>query len=381
MTIKPIYLDYAATTPVDPRVVATMLAYLSFDGEFGNPSSSHAYGKSAKEAVELARAQVADLIHAEPGEIIWTSGATEANNLALKGMAALYQGKGRHIVTFKTEHSAVLDCCQELEKQGFYVTYLAPNANGLIDWEVFLSAIREDTIAVSMMHVNNELGVVQDIQKMAEFTASRGILFHMDAAQSAGKILIDVTKTPVDLISFSAHKIYGPKGVGALYLRKKPRVRVAAQIHGGGHEQGMRSGTLPTHQIAGMGEAFAIAGQTMQQDYQRILLLRERFLKPLLGTAKFRVNGCLAHSYPGIINLHVASTKANRLMHDLPELAFSAASACHAKGDEPSYVLRALGQTRAEAECGVRFSFGRFTTEKEIDTASRLLLTVVDKPS
>lgn len=363
----PIYLDYAATTPVDPRVAAKMSQFLS--AGFGNPSSSHPYGQTAKNAVDEARQQVAHLIHAEPSEIIWTSGATEANNLALKGAAELYKSKGKHIITMKTEHPSVLDCCQQLEKDGFFVTYLSPENNGLLDLEKFRAAIRDDTILVSIMHVNNETGVIQDIASIANITSTRGILFHVDAAQSAGKIPIHLNELPIDLMSFCAHKVYGPKGIGALYLRRKPRVRVAAQIHGGGHESGMRSGTLPTHQIVGMGEAFAIAKNEMLADYEKTQVLSDLFLKGLQDLTVMSINGDRMHALPNILNLRFDGIKSESLMAALPNLAISAGSACHSKGEEPSYVLRALGQSKEEAASAVRFSFGRFTTLEEINSA------------
>lgn len=369
-----IYLDYAATTPVDSAVAEHMAQYLTSKGVFGNPSSTHLFGKTAREAVEHARVQVAELIHADPAEIIWTSGATEANNLALKGAAQLYQAKGKHIVTLRTEHPSVLDVCQQLEKEGFSVTYLMPDHKGLLDLEQFRAALRQDTILVSVMQVNNEIGMIQDIAAIAEITSARGILLHVDAAQSAGKIPIDLKTLPVDLMSFCAHKIYGPKGVGALYLRRKPRVRVAAQIHGGGHEHGMRSGTLATHQIVGMGAAFALAKQKMPMDQSQINELRTRFLQGIQGIKSVIINTDLAYSVPNILNLRFAGVKSEKLMSLVPELALSAGSACHSKGVEPSYVLRALGQSEAEAACGVRFSFGRFTTQNEIDFAIETLV-------
>ncbi len=367
--IQPIYLDYAATTPVDPRVAAKMAQYLMLDGGFGNPASVHVFGLAAKTAVDTARAQVADLIRADPQDIIWTSGATEANNLALKGAAMLYQTKGRHIVTVKTEHPSVLDTCQQLEKIGFTVTYLTPCSNGLVDIAELESVLRADTMMVSVMHVNNETGVIQDIKAIADLTSSRGILFHVDAAQSAGKIPFDVCSMPVDLMSLSAHKIYGPKGIGALYVRRKPRVRVAAQIHGGGHEQGMRSGTLATHQIVGMGEAFQIAKQEMQSDEQNIRLRRDRFLQGISASHPVTINGEISRCYPGILNIRFPSIKALALLHTLPNIALSVGSACLSKGIEPSYVLRAMGQTAEQAHGGIRVSFGRFTKEIEINQA------------
>jgi len=369
---KPIYLDYAATTPVDPRVAEKMTHYLTADGVFGNASSTHFFGREAKKAIEEAREQVADLVDAEPAEIIWTSGATEANNLALKGAAELYQQKGRHIITVKTEHSAVLDCCQFLEKKGFFVTYLSPEKNGIISKEALLEAIRDDTILVSVMHLNNETGVIQDIQRLAEITSARGILFHTDAAQSAGKIPLSIRKTPVDLVSFSGHKLYGPKGVGALYVRRKPRVRLAAQIHGGGQEQAMRSGTLPTHQIVGIGEAFAIAKREIKNDEARIRECRDAFwqgLQPLVAKG-LSANTDFSCSFPGILNICFPNTTAEKLMSALPIIALSRGSACLSKGIEPSYVLRAMGLTTELAASSVRFSFGRFTTLEEVRRAA-----------
>jgi cysteine desulfurase len=366
---KTVYLDYAATTPVDSRVAAIMAQCLSLDGNFGNPASMHAFGLSAKAAVERARADVADLIQADPQEIVWTSGATEANNLALKGAAMLYQAKGKHIVTVKTEHSSVLDTCQYLEKQGYSVSYLTPNADGLVTLDQLMSVLRADTILVSIMHVNNETGVIQDIRAIADLTSSRGMLLHVDAAQSAGKIPINLATLPVDLMSLSAHKIYGPKGVGALYVRRKPRVRVAPLIHGGGHEQGMRSGTLATHQIVGMGEAALIAKQVMQSNYEHLSLLRDRLLRGLSIKHSLKVNGEISKSYPGILNIRFAGVKAQDLLNRLPNLALSVGSACLSKGIEPSYVLRAMGQTADDAHGGIRVSFGRFTTECDIDNA------------
>lgn len=374
---SPVYLDYAATTPVDPRVAAKMQEYLTLDGIFGNPSSTHFFGKKAKEAVEEARMQVADLIRAEASEIIWTSGATESNNLALKGAAALYQQKGKHIVTLKTEHPAVLDCCQQLEKQGFFVTYLSPETNGLLDLEKFRAALRDDTILVSIMHVNNEIGVIQNISAIAEITSAKGILFHVDAAQSLGKIPIDMQTMPIDLMSFSAHKIYGPKGMGALYIRRKPRVRVAAQIHGGGQEQGMRSGTLATHQIVGMGEAIHIAKNEMAMNEKNMLHLRDLFLREVEKLPHFVLNTDLTHSIPSILNIRFTGISSEKMQNLLPQLAISSGSACLAKGIEPSFVLRALGQSDDAAKCGLRFSFGRFTTADDIIFATTQIAQVV----
>lgn len=376
----PIYLDYAATTPVDPRVATVMMRYLLPDGLFGNPASTHSFGQEAKKAVEEARLNVAEVISAYPAEIIWTSGATEANNLALKGAAQLYQRKGKHIITLKTEHSAVLDCCQQLEKEGFTVTYLTPETNGLLDLEKFQAALRDDTILVSIMQVNNEIGVIQDLQSIANITKARDILFHVDAAQSIGKVALNVQHIPVDLVSLSAHKVYGPKGIGALYVRRKPRVRVAAQIHGGGQELGMRSGTLATHQIAGMGEAFRLAKNLFASEQKKISEFKRRFLHGLASIQGLMVNGESEHTVPHILNLYFPGQKATSLMEALPELAISKGSACQAKGDEPSYVLRALGLSREIAECSVRFSFGRFTTDEEINYAVQCLLAAKTQP-
>lgn len=371
---KPIYLDYAATTPVDPRVAAKMMHYLTSDGVFGNASSTHAFGQAAKAAVDEARFQVADLIGADVTEIIWTSGATEANNLAIKGAAELYRGRGNHIITLKTEHPSVLECCQQLEKNGFSVTYLSPESNGLLDVDKLRAAIRDETILISVMHVNNEIGVIQDIKSIAELTSARGILFHVDAAQSVGKIAINCRDIPIDLLSFCAHKIYGPKGIGALYVRAKPRVRVATQIHGGGQERGMRSGTLPVHQIVGMGEALAIASVEMQKDHQHISALKTHFLQGLANFNKMQINGDMAHSAAHIANIQLGDIPAVLMIKALPDLAISVGSACHSKGNEPSYVLRALGYNAERAACGLRFSFGRFTTLDEIECAVRLIL-------
>lgn len=368
-----IYLDYAATTPVDEQVAQAMMACLTMDGVFYNPASQHAGGQQARQLIEAARLQVADVIHADPSEIIWTSGATESNNLALKGAAHLYKRRGKHIVTMKTEHKAVLDTCQHLEKEGYQVTYLAPEANGLLNLETLKQALRPDTVLVSIMHVNNETGVVQDIQAIAALTSARGILFHVDAAQTVGKADIDVTKMPIDLLSLSAHKVYGPKGVGALYLRKRPRVRVEPFIHGGGHEQGMRSGTLATHQIVGMGAAFALAKKRKTEDFVHIQALRERFLAGLKVLPGFSLNTDLANSVPHILNVRFNGMLADAILAKLPEIATSTASACQGKGTEGSYVLRALGLTESEAKSSIRFSFGRYTTAAEVDTAVGLV--------
>lgn len=371
--MKPIYLDYAATTPIDQRVAKKMCAYLTHEGAFGNPASLHVYGQEARQAVDCARAQVAAFLCADPSEIVWTSGATESNNLALKGAARLYQRKGKHIITMKTEHKAVLDTCQHLEKEGYIVTYLAPDANGLLDLNQLAAALQSDTILVSIMHVNNETGVIQDIASIAKMTSTRGILLHVDAAQSAGKVKLDMRNTPIDLLSLSAHKVYGPKGIGALYLRKKPRVRVEPLIHGGGHEQGMRSGTLPVHQIVGMGDALHIAEQEMQRDGEHISLLRERFLSGLQSIKNLRINGDLIASVPHILNLRFEGMLAEAILAKLPTIATSTASACQGKGTEGSYVLRAMGQSEEQAKSAVRFSFGRFTTRENIEEAVALI--------
>lgn len=363
-----IYLDYAATTPVDPRVADKMLQYLTPSGIFANPASRHTFGQAAKQAVDTAREQVAAFIHAEPSEIIFTSGATEANNLALKGAVTLYRRKGKHIITMKTEHKSVLEPCQHLEKQGFSVTYLNPLPNGLLDITAFQAAVRDDTILVSIMHVNNELGVIQDLAAIAEVTAARGILLHVDAAQSAGKVTIDVTRVPIDLLSLCAHKVYGPKGIGALYVRKKPRVRVEAQIHGGGHEQGMRAGTLAPHQIVGLGEALHIAVAEMAADSAHIQGLRDRLLQGLVKCPGLAVNTDLACSVPHILNVRMAGL-AEKL---LTSVAISTASACQNQDGAVSYVLRALGQTAEEAQQAIRFSFGRWTTVEEINRVIQL---------
>jgi cysteine desulfurase len=375
----PIYLDNAATTPMDPRVAEKMAQFLTSAGHFGNPASlTHAYGHTAKEAVETARAQVAALIHAEPSEIIWTSGATEAINLALKGAAQLYQRKGRHIVTMQTEHKAVLDTCQELEKNGFRLTYLAPEENGVLDTDKFRAALTDETILAAVMHLNNETGVIQDIKTLAGITAEKNILFLSDAAQSNGKLSIDVRDMQVDFIALCAHKVYGPKGMGALYVRRKPRARVAAQIHGGGQEQGMRSGTLATHQIVGMGEAFTIAKQETESDYKNCLALRDLFLSKLSACAQFTLNGDLNNSWPGILNLSFDKLPSVVFMQEFPELAVSTGSACGSKGTEPSYVLTAMGLPFALTSTAIRFSFGRFTTIEECEYACACLQKLHD---
>jgi len=376
----PIYLDYSATTPVDPRVAEKMMHYLTIQGHFGNPASrSHQFGWDAEKAVEEARAQVADLINADPKEIVWTSGATESDNLAIKGVAHFYQKKGKHIITSQTEHKAVLDTCRQLEREGFEVTYLVPEANGLIDLKKLEAAIREDTILVSIMHVNNEIGVISDIAEIGEITRAHKVLFHVDAAQSAGKVPIDLKTMKVDLMSFSAHKIYGPKGIGALYVRRKPRVRLEAQMHGGGHERGMRSGTLPTHQIVGMGEAFRIAKQEMASENERFIKLRDRLWNGLKDIEELYVNGDLEHRIPGNLNLSFNFVEGESLIMALKDLAVSSGSACTSASLEPSYVLRALGRNDELAHSSIRFTLGRFTTEEDIDYAIPLIRTKIEK--
>lgn len=377
----PIYLDYSATTPVDPRVAEKMCRYLTLEnGLFGNPASrSHRFGWDAEAAVEEARAQVAALINADPKEIVFTSGATESDNLAIKGVAQFYRKKGQHIVTCKTEHKAVLDTCRALERDGFEVTYLDPEPNGLIDLGKLEAALRPDTILVSIMHVNNEIGVIQDITAIGEMTRARGILFHVDAAQSAGKVPIDMETMKVDLMSLSAHKVYGPKGIGALYVRRKPRVRLEAQMHGGGHERGMRSGTLATHQIVGMGEAFRIAREEMAAESERIRALRDRMLAGLRDIEEVYVNGDLEQRVPHNLNLSFAFVEGESLMMALKDLAVSSGSACTSASLEPSYVLRALGRPDELAHSSIRFSIGRFTTEEDVDYAVKLIHEKIGK--
>ncbi len=364
----PIYMDYSATTPVDPRVAKRMMECLTPDGAFGNPASrSHQYGWDAENLVEEARRNVADLVNADPKEIIWTSGATESDNLAIKGVAHFYQNKGKHIITSKTEHKAVLDSCRHLEREGFEITYMAPEPNGLIDLAKLEAAIRDDTILVSIMHVNNEIGVVQDIAAIGELTRSKKVLFHVDAAQSAGKVPIDLENMKVDLMSFSAHKIYGPKGIGALYVRRKPRVRIEAQMHGGGHERGMRSGTLPTHQIVGMGEAFRIANEEMQAENEKLLSLRNRLWDGIKDMEEVYLNGDLEQRVAGNLNISFNFVEGESLILALRDIAVSSGSACTSASLEPSYVLRALGRDDELAHSSIRFTFGRFSTEEEVD--------------
>lgn len=368
-----IYLDYAATTPVVDQVVNRMLEYLTIDRTFGNPSSLHSYGREALKAVEAARDQVALCLNAEAKELIWTSGATESINLAIKGAAQLYQRKGKHIVTLQNEHKAVLDACQYLEKLGYQVSYLAPQKNGLVDLAELEETLRSDTVLVSIMQVNNETGIVQDIAAIAELTYSRGILLHVDAAQAIGKIDIDLQKVPVDLMSLCAHKVYGPKGIGALFLRKKPRVRVAALLHGGGHEQGMRSGTLATHQIVGMGEACEIAKHALTKDRQIINALRDQFLNGLKTLKNFQLNAPLTHTVPHILNVRFEGMLAEALLAQLPMIAASTASACKGNSIEGSHVLRAMGFNPSQIKSSIRFSFGRFTTSFDIETVVKVI--------
>ena len=378
--LTPTYMDYSATTPVDKRVAEKMAKYLTLEGDFGNPASrSHYYGWQAEKAVDEARSQVADLVGADPREIVWTSGATESNNLAIKGIANFYQKRGKHIITLKTEHKAVLDTCRQLEREGFEVTYLEPLSNGLLDINVFKDAIREDTILASIMHVNNEIGVIQDIQSIGDICREHKIFFHVDAAQSAGKISIDLASLPVDLMSFSAHKIYGPKGMGALYVSRKPRVRLEAQIHGGGHERGMRSGTLATHQIVGMGEAFAIAKTEMLEEGKKIKQLRDRLLEGFSDMEEVVINGDIEQRVPGNLNISFNYVEGESLMMAISDVAVSSGSACTSASLEPSYVLRALGLSDELAHSSIRFSIGRYTTEKDVDDAIRLVREKVEK--
>jgi len=365
---RPIYLDYSATTPIDDRVVKEMIRYMGQDGIYGNPATrSHAYGWDAEAAVEAARKNIADLVGADPKEIIFTSGATESDNLAIKGAAHFNIKKGKHIVTSKTEHKAVLDSCRQLEREGFEVTYLDPEPNGLIDLEKFKAALRDDTTLVSIMHANNEIGVIQDIEAMGNICRERKVIFHVDAAQSAGKVPMDLSSLPVDLMSFSAHKIYGPKGMGALYVQRKPRIRLEAQIHGGGHERGMRSGTLATHQIVGMGEAFRIAKEEMEFENERLLSLRSRLWDGVKDMEEVYINGDMEHRLPGNMNISFNFVEGESLMMALSDLAISSGSACTSASLEPSYVLRALGRNDELAHSSIRFSIGRYTTAEDIN--------------
>lgn len=377
---KPIYFDYAATTPVDPRVAQKMMQYLTLDGIFGNPASrSHAFGWEADKAVEDAREQVAALINADAKEIVWTSGATESNNLAIKGAAHFNERRGKHIITCKTEHKAVLDTCRQLEREGYEVTYLDPESNGLIDLKKFKAALRPDTSVASIMHVNNETGVIQDIAAMGELCRANKTVFHVDAAQSAGKVPIDMETLKVDMMSFSGHKIYGPKGIGALYVRRKPRVRIEAQMHGGGHERGMRSGTLPTHQIVGMGEAFRLAKAEMNAETDRILMLRNRLWDGLKDIEEVYLNGDADQRVAGILNVSFNYVEGESLMMSLKDLAMSSGSACTSASLEPSYVLRALGRSDELAHSSLRLSMGRFTTVEEVDYAIERIHAAVEK--
>ncbi len=374
----PIYLDYSATTPVDPRVAQKMIPFLT--EQFGNPASrSHAFGWEAEKAVEEAREHVAALLNADPKEIIWTSGATEGNNLAIKGAANFYKGKGKHIVTMKTEHKAVLDTVRELERQGFVATYLDPQQNGLLDLEKFKAALRPDTVLASVMMVNNEIGVIQPIAEIGEICRSKGIIFHCDAVQAAGKIPIDLQTLKVDLLTVTAHKVYGPKGIGALYVRRKPRVRIEPQIHGGGHERGLRSGTLPTHQIVGMGEAFRIAKLEMAAESVRIRALRDKLLNGFKDMEEVYVNGDMERRIPGNLNISFNFVEGESLIMGIKDVAVSSGSACTSASLEPSYVLRALGRSDELAHSSIRFTIGRFTTEEEIDYAVKLLRSKIGK--
>ena len=376
----PIYLDYASTTPVDPRVVAKMQECLSLEGNYGNPASrSHEFGWKAEESVEEARANVASLVNCDHREIVWTSGATESDNLAIKGAARFYRKKGNHIITSKLEHKAVLDSCRQLEREGFEVTYLDPDAKGIIKPEELVKNIKDETILVSLMHVNNEIGVINDIAALGEITRENGIVFHVDAAQSTGKVPIDLANLKVDLMSFSAHKTYGPKGVGALFVRRKPRVRLEAMIHGGGHERGMRSGTLPTHQIVGMGEAFKLAEEEMSADNARISALREKFWQGLKDIEEVHLNGHEEKRAAGFLNVSFNFIEGESLIMALKDIAVSSGSACTSASLEPSYVLRALGLKDELAHSSIRFALGRFTTEQEVDYTINLVKDSVTK--
>jgi cysteine desulfurase len=376
----PIYLDYSATTPTDPRVAAKMAECLTIEGNFGNPASrSHSFGWTAEAAVDLARQQVADLINADPREIVWTSGATESDNLAIKGAAHFYRKKGNHIITMKTEHKAVLDTCRQLEREDFEVTYLDPQEDGLLDLETLKSAITDQTILISIMHVNNEIGVIQDIEAIGEITREKRIIFHVDAAQSTGKVDIDLERMKVDLMSFSGHKTYGPKGIGALYVRRKPRVRIEAQMHGGGHERGMRSGTLATHQIVGMGEAFRLAREEMATENERVRMLRDRLYNGLNNMEEVYVNGDMEHRIAGNLNISFNFVEGESLIMALRDLAVSSGSACTSASLEPSYVLRALGRNDELAHSSIRFTIGRFTSAEEVDYTVELVRAAVEK--
>jgi cysteine desulfurase len=375
-----IYLDYASTTPVDPRVASKMMEFLTPEGEFGNPASrSHRFGWKADEAVEQARSHVANLVNCDPREIVWTSGATEADNLAIKGVARFYKSKGNHIITSKIEHKAVLDPCRQLEREGFDVTYLDPDEKGVISPSAVKSAIKDTTVLVSIMHINNELGTVNDIEEIGNITRDNGSFFHVDAAQSTGKVDIDLEKINVDLMSFSAHKTYGPKGIGALYVRRKPRVRLEALIHGGGHERGMRSGTLATHQIVGMGEAFRIANKEMNQDCNKISKFHEKFLDKVKEIDHVYINGDLDNKVPNILNISFNFVEGESLIMGLKDIAVSSGSACTSASLEPSYVLRALGRKDELAHSSIRFSFGRFTSDDDVNNTLDILANVVHR--
>ncbi len=376
----PIYLDYSSTTPVDPRVAAKMADCLTTDGVFGNPASrSHKFGWVAEEAVDVARNQIADLVNADPREIVFTSGATESNNLAIKGAANFYGKKGKHLITLKTEHKAVLDTMRQLEREGYEVTYLDPEPNGLILLNKLIAAIRPDTILISVMHVNNEIGVIQDIASIGEMCRERKVLFHVDAAQSTGKVPIDLHTTKVDLMSFSAHKTYGPKGIGALFVRRKPRIRLEAQMHGGGHERGMRSGTMATHQIVGMGEAFRIAKQEMVAENQRLMILRNKLWNGIKDMEAVFLNGDMDSRIAGNLNVSFAYVEGESLIMALKDMAVSSGSACTSASLEPSYVLRALGLNDELAHSSIRFTMGRFTTEAEIDYVIGVIRNAIEK--
>ena len=379
-TRSTIYLDYASTTPVDPRVASKMMEFLTPDGQFGNPASrSHRFGWKADEAVEEARSHVANLVNCDPREIVWTSGATEADNLAIKGVARFYKSKGNHIITSKIEHKAVLDPCRQLEREGFEVTYLDPNDKGVIDPEDVKLAIKDTTILISIMHINNELGTLNNITKIGEIARERGIFFHVDAAQSTGKTLIDLEKMQIDLMSFSAHKTYGPKGIGALYVRRKPRVRLEALIHGGGHERGMRSGTLATHQIVGMGEAFRIAKEEMDTDHEKVSEFHQKFLEKVKEIDHVYINGDLDNKVPNILNVSFNFVEGESLIMGLKDIAVSSGSACTSASLEPSYVLRALGRKDELAHSSIRFSFGRFTSDEDVENTLDILGNVVHR--
>tara|TARA_B100001109_G_scaffold131048_1_gene106560 strand:- start:1566 stop:2786 length:1221 start_codon:yes stop_codon:yes gene_type:complete len=379
-TQSTIYLDYASTTPVDPRVASKMMEFLTPEGEFGNPASrSHRFGWKADEAVEESRSHVANLVNCDPREIVWTSGATEADNLAIKGVARFYKTKGNHIITSKIEHKAVLDPCRQLEREGFEVTYLDPDAGGVISPDAVKSAMKDSTILVSIMHINNELGTVNDLEKIGEIVRKNGAFFHVDAAQSTGKVDIDLSRIPVDLMSFSAHKTYGPKGVGALYVRRKPRVRLEALIHGGGHERGMRSGTLATHQIVGMGEAFRIAKVEMEKDHKKVNKFHKKFLDKVKEIDHVYINGDLKNKVPNILNISFNFVEGESLIMGLKDIAVSSGSACTSASLEPSYVLRALGRKDELAHSSIRFSFGRFTSDDDVSNTLDILGNVVHR--